>query len=133
MIAVLSALSLIAVQAPAPALTDTPASSAPVSEEIVVMGKALRNWKGQVRKRGDAFTCRITQSSGDAELDDIRCNAHRWCAQRVDGDIQALGQLKLEKAALNARINALAQRIGPCVTQYETLSLEHLARERAGE
>ena len=105
-----------------------------VAAQIEVIGRRLDTWKGSMKRRKDGqFACKITASSGDAEIDAIRCNAMRYCGAQVDARIQAVAGLKLAKAERNRRINALAQEMQPCMADYEDATVTRLAWERAGE
>ncbi|WP_375291187.1 hypothetical protein [Qipengyuania sp.] len=124
----LSALLLMTAAAPVAA---TPAPPAP-STEIAVIRKRLATWRGSMKKKGDHFVCKTRKTSGDAALDAIRCDAMRYCAQQVDGRMQAVLSASLPKADRQSRMDAVAQSMKPCMETYEDASVAKLARERAG-
>ncbi len=103
-----------------------------VAEEIRVLAERMDAFRGRVRRADGAFACDIDESTGDAALDDIRCNALRYCAMQVDADVQALAALDLPRRERDARIGELAQTVGPCAEDYEDAVLTRMAWERAG-
>lgn len=125
----LSAFLLMTAAAPQAAATTVPA---PVSSEIAVIRKRLTTWRGTTKKKGNAFFCKTRKSSGDKVLDGIRCDAQRYCMAQIDGSVQAVAALDLSRSARDARIDALAKTMTPCLETYEDARVAKLARERAG-
>ncbi|MBH5321455.1 hypothetical protein [Aurantiacibacter sediminis] len=102
-----------------------------VQEEIRVMAERLGGSTIDVRRRDGVFLCDVEVSTGDEALDNVRCDALRYCMMQVDPQIQALADLDLPRRELNARINELAQSVGPCSEDYEDAVLTRMAWERA--
>ncbi|WP_271079025.1 hypothetical protein [Aurantiacibacter sp. MUD61] len=102
-----------------------------IQEEIRVMAERLGNSTINVRRRDGVFRCDVEVSTGDDALDAVRCDALRYCMMQVDPQVQALGELDLPRRERDARINELAQSVGPCSEDYEDAVLTRMAWERA--
>ena len=126
---ILFAPLLLAAQAATPP-ADPPAA---VTSEIRVMAERLGHWRGRLDRRRGQFRCEIEQSSGDPALDEVRCNALRYCAMQIDSEVQALAGLDLSRSERDRRIGELTQGMAPCGEAYEDAVLTRIAWERAGQ
>jgi hypothetical protein len=69
MIALAVLLSLAASADPSPAQP----------EEVTVMARRLKDWRGTVTKKGDGLVCETKASTGDAAIDDVGCKTMVNC------------------------------------------------------
>ena len=113
-------------------LQEVPSAEPPpeVAEEIVVLSTKLDASEIRIRREGGEFRCNVRRSSGDESLDAVRCDAFRYCAMQIDGQVQALADLDLSRRERDSRVNALAQSLGPCAEDYEDAVLTRMAWER---
>ncbi|QWC56763.1 hypothetical protein F7D01_06340 [Erythrobacter sp. 3-20A1M] len=117
--------AILLAQAPAA----VPAPTQPT--EITVIGKKLANWKGGVFKRGGKLMCRTERSTGDAQLDAIRCGAMLACVRPVEGQIDAIMGSDLNKATKRKRFDALLDSTKPCLESYEDAAVAKMLARRA--
>ncbi len=78
-----------------------------VAQEIVVMGKKLKGWKGGVSKVGGRMVCKTRKSSGDKALDAIRCGAMLNCMKPLEPRIDTLMGSTLAPSEKKTRFAAL--------------------------
>lgn len=115
----------------------TPVPSAPpsvtpeVANEIVVIGRKIKTWKGRFIKKDGQLSCRTTKSTRDAEIDAIRCGAMITCTRPVEAEIDRLyGLTTLKRIEKERQINALLQTTIPCMDEYFASASLALAERR---
>lgn len=109
-----------------------PVSPAPeVAQEIVVMGKKLKDWKGGVSKIGGRMVCKTRKSSGDKALDAIRCGAMLSCMKPLEPRIDALMGSKLALSEKKNRLASMMSGVETCAAKQEAAALARLAEDRA--
>lgn len=129
---IFSLLLAQAAPAVAPSTFDLAApSSETVAEEILVIGRKLETWKGGVYKRDDKLTCRITQSTGDKDIDAIRCGAMLRCFAPETEAFDRIAASDVPEADRNRQMQALAEKLKPCVAAADEAGTRHLAERRA--
>lgn len=125
----MSLLALLVAAAPAAAVT--PGYSTPeVAQEIVVMGKKLKTWKGGVSKVGGQMVCKTRQSSGDRALDAIRCGAMLSCMKPLEPRIDALMGSAAATAEKKRNFSALIAGVPQCAEKAEESAVARLAEDR---
>ncbi|MXO86893.1 hypothetical protein GRI38_12730 [Altererythrobacter aurantiacus] len=122
--------SLLLMQA-APADTAEPMLE-DVQQEIVVIAERLKDWKGRLGKDDTGLSCETTKSSGDAQVDAIRCDAMIACFTPIEDAMDAAYASDDAAPERRARINALVETTVPCISDYERQAAIALAEERAG-
>lgn len=77
----------------------------PVDQDIVVLGRRLKGvrFKGGVDRNGQVL-CRLTRSSGDAEIDAIPCRAVHECAVQPVRSSRDLQKCMAERLEANLRL-----------------------------
>lgn len=103
-----------------------------VAEEIVVIGRKLADWRGIWKSRKGVLSCKTTRSTGDKAIDAVGCQALIACTTPLVPQFQAIAGAKLAKAERDARMNTLAQSIGPCLVERRADGIAALADARAG-
>lgn len=128
--------SLLLLQA-APAVEPVPGPGASqteqVSEEIVVIGRRLVNWRGNWKVRKGVVVCKTTRSTGDREIDAIGCRALTECVTPLLPRMKAISEMELSKREKTRRLNEAGQPIGPCITEKRNVAIDALASKRAGQ
>lgn len=109
-----------------------PVAEPPVENEITVIAKKLRSWRGRWKFSGDAVTCKTKRSTGDKAIDAIGCDAMVQCIAPIAPQFDAIENSKLPKDEKNRRANALLQeaRIGECVSAKRDAGIAALAQHR---
>lgn len=109
----------------------TPISPPPeVAQEIIVMGKKLKTWKGGVSKVGGRMVCKTRKSSGDRALDAIRCGAMLSCMKPLEPRIDAVMRSGLARSEKTRQFTALTSGLAPCAQSQEEAAIEQLAVDR---
>lgn len=101
-----------------------------VAQEIAVMGKKLKNWKGGVSKVGGRMVCKTKKSSSDKALDAIRCGAMLSCVKPLEPRIDALMGSALPIGDKRSGFQKLLTRIEPCLETYTFGAVARLAEDR---
>ncbi|WP_010543332.1 hypothetical protein [Sphingomonas elodea] len=99
-------------------LQDTLASATPVNpaaqEEIVVIGRKLRDWRGKLDLSARGTRCLTKRSTGDREVDQIGCDAMMICVPKFEAELKAALNQSKDKAS-RERANAdVSRRITLC-------------------
>ena len=102
----------------------------PVAEQIVVLGEKLKTWKGGVYKKDGKLTCRITQPSGDKNVDMVRCGAMLRCYAPKAAALDAIAASDESRKARNLKKQAIAQETMPCVEEASAAGVRMLAEKR---
>ncbi len=94
-----------------------PAAQPPVDNEIVVMGSKLRDWRGNMKLRKGALSCKTKRSTGDKAIDAIGCDAMVQCFTPIVPRFAALENSQLPKDEMNRQADALLNDagIGDCI------------------
>ncbi len=107
-----------------------PQVSPEVSDQMLVIGEQLKSWKGGIYKREGKLTCRTTASTGDPEIDAIRCGALIRCFGPNADKMDAIAASGLSKEERNRRMQALTEATKPCVNQAHRAGTMFLAERR---
>ncbi|MEP9402598.1 hypothetical protein [Sphingomonas sp. VNH70] len=108
-----------------------PPEQAAPSEEITVVARKLRDWRGNASKRDGVTRCVTRRSTGDAEIDAIGCRALTDCMPRFEPEILAVAN-STAKRAERERLNApIYQRMGVCFAERRETLVRELADRRA--
>lgn len=122
----MSMLALLVAATPLAPVAPTPA----VTQEIVVMGKKLKTWKGGVSKVGGRMICKTRTSSGDKALDAIRCGAMLTCMKPVEPRIDALMASAATTSEKKTGLAAMTSGVEKCAATYEAGAVARLAEDR---
>ena len=110
-----------------------PIAEPAVQEEITVIGRKLRDWRGSLKTRNGTVRCVTRKSTGDREIDQIGCDAMVTCFPRFEGEFKAVLSTTRDKAA-RSRMNAeISQRLATCVEQRHDELVQALADQRAAQ
>ena len=123
----MSLLALLAAATAAP-----PPPSPAVAQEIVVIGRKMKIWKGGVSKVGGQMICKSSKSSGDKPVDAINCGAMLSCLKPLETRIDAVMSSSLSASQKRRGFNAILAGSEPCMQAYADVAVERLARERTG-
>ena len=122
-------LALLAMQVPPPGIS---APVDPAADEIVVIGRKLKTWRGSVRSNRRGTSCRTRTSSGDPQIDAIGCAAMLHCWPATLPRFQAStakGIAPADRKRLQTDANAA---LVSCLTIEHRTRVEALADRRAG-
>lgn len=111
--------------APAPAEADTP-----VKREILAIAARMQGWKGGIYKDAERLACRIEQSSGDADVDAIRCGAMVVCYSPKVVEMDAIAASELPEADRTRKMAAIAASTKPCLEAAHVRGAVKLAQHR---
>lgn len=90
-------------------------------EEIIVVGRRLDAWRGQLAYERNRPRCRTTVSTGDRRIDRIGCDAMTNCA----------AQIIARDVSSRPEGTEMARLMAPCVReQRESLLRDYLATQR---
>ena len=109
----------------------SPIADEAVANEIVVIGKQLKSWKGKGKTKNGDITCKTTKSTGDPEIDQIACAAIVGCMAEVQPRIVEIMGLDLDKAERDRRIDKAGEAMAPCMKRRHDAGVDALARKRA--
>jgi len=115
-------------------LAAAPAMAPPspeVANEIRVIGRRMKRWRGRVIKKDGELVCRTRTSTGDKEIDAIRCGSMLACIGPIEGQIDAVAGSALPTAERNRRISELTTSATPCMDDYHDRAVAGLAAQRA--
>ena len=121
----LATLLLVAAPAAAPA-------SPEVGNEIVVIARKMKTWRGDLRQVDGELACRTKKSTGDRAIDAIRCEAMLACYGPLQPEMDRIAASDLRRAAKTRRMTETAQSAFPCLDQHHEAAVARLAAQRAG-
>ncbi len=108
----------------------TPVPAAPV-EEITLIGRKLRNWRGKLSAGGGRMRCTTRQSSGDAAIDAIGCTAMTACFPTFEPELRAIRKApRPERDRRNAEVN---RSLTACVAGRHEVLVRDLADRRVAK
>ena len=109
---------------------DAAPSADPVDDQIVVIGEKLKTWKGGVTKENGRLMCRTKESTGDKQLDAIRCGGMLTCIKPLEPRIDKLMSSDVSRLEKRDKFNAMLAGTKPCLDEYEDAAIARLAAER---
>ncbi len=117
-----SVLLLLAAQAPAlpPAASD----------ELLVIGQRLRDWRGRVSPAGASLRCVTERSTGDPEIDGIGCATMVACIAPMRGRIADAGHRRHSRQQQRALEAAYSRDLTACFTEQHDRRSADLAERR---
>ncbi|MBR0552604.1 hypothetical protein [Stakelama marina] len=108
-----------------------PAVPAPaVDDEIVVIGKRLRDWRGRFRMHDGKPECRTTRSTGDKAIDAIGCEAMVQCYGPLQARVEQMTAQVKDKAERTRRLQQIADGQVQCLKDARQAGIAKLAEER---
>lgn len=110
-----------------------PPPSAEVAQEIVVVGTRAKIWRGGVFKRDGKLVCRTRQSSGDREIDAMRCGAMLRCFAPRAAEMDRIAAAKLPDAERQRQFKAVSDGAVPCLEEADAVGIRLLAERRKGQ
>ncbi|MEK9213242.1 hypothetical protein [Sphingomonas sp. 2378] len=110
----------------------SPTPAPVVQNEITVIGRKLRDWRGSIMTKDGSTRCVTKKSTGDRDIDQIGCDAMLTCLPRFEGEFKAVLSTSRDKVS-RRRMNAdISQRLTACVEEHHDRLVEALADRRAG-
>lgn len=100
-------------------------------EEIVVIGEKLKSWRAKVDFGKNGATCKIKQSTGDAEIDRIGCSAMEQCWPDFLPGFEATRAKGVAADDRKAKTEELNKALGTCVMAKRDTLIAELADKRA--
>ena len=116
---------------PVDEMLEIPASEE-VAEEIVVIGRELEKWKGGVYKQDGELRCRIKTSSGDEDVDAIRCGAMLRCFAPEVETMDRIAAMDIPRKERSEMMQAHAESLKPCLDAAHQAGMRFLAERRVG-
>jgi hypothetical protein len=109
--------------------------AAPVEDaranEITVIGRKLREWRGHADFRKGKASCRTRKSSGDAAIDRIGCESTVQCFTAMQPRFDASQDKALAVDERKHRLETLNQELGQCFADKREAMIAALADARA--
>ncbi|MEG3166431.1 hypothetical protein U1701_17765 [Sphingomonas sp. PB2P19] len=102
-----------------------------IQDEIIVIGRKLRNWRGSLKTKGGATRCVTKKSTGDRDIDQIGCDAMVTCFLKFEGEFRAVLSASRDKISRNSMNADISQRLAACVEERHNKLKEALADRRA--
>lgn len=119
-------LALLAVQPALPAVAPQA-----IEDEIVVIGRRLKTWRGKIRTKKGLMACKTTKSTGDKAIDAIGCDAMLACFGPLQVAAQAIADSGIARKDKQKRMNELAETATPCFAERREDGVARLAAQRA--
>ena len=116
-------------------LAAAPAAAPPgpdVGNEIVVIARKLKTWRGVLRQVDGELVCRTTKTSRDRAIDAIGCEAMVACYTPLQPELDRIAASDLRRAEKTRRMTEMAQSAFPCLDQRHEAAVARLAAQRAG-
>ncbi|MEP9358179.1 hypothetical protein [Sphingomonas sp. KR3-1] len=99
-------------------------------EEITVIGQKLKTWRAKVDFGRNGASCKIKQSTGDAEIDRIGCTAMEQCWPEFLPGFEATRAKGVSDADRAAKTAELNKALGACVMAKREAMIGELADKR---
>lgn len=119
-------LSLATQAQPAP-----PAAAPAPERDPAVIAAQLGSWKGGLGKAEGRLVCRTHESTGDRQLDAIRCGAMLTCTRPIADEIDRLMSTSMPRGEKRLEFDGLLATVKPCIADYQERAVARLAAERA--
>ncbi len=105
----MSAVFFLAVLAQA-----APPGERPQEEQIVVVGRRLRDWRGRFRTKYGQFHCVTSRLTGDGDIDAIGCTATEICYRSHEPDVIAVAYGTAPRSTRRAARKAVMNDLNNC-------------------
>lgn len=115
--------------APQAVVTDVP----DVADEVIVVGRRLKNWRGKASVNGSKASCKTTVSTGDQEIDAIGCQALEVCLPPLQGRVDASNAKGIKSAVRKKMVAALNNDLAECVRERRDVLVADLVDRRFEE
>ena len=113
---------------------DTAASDPKVANQEMLIRKSLATWQGGAAKNDGKVGCVTKQTTGDKQIDAIRCGAVVTCFTPVAPKLDALeANDALTDEERQRQMAAVSETTAPCLKAYTDKAIGILAKTRAGE
>ena len=121
--------------APTPAdEADAAVSDPKVANQEMLIRKSLATWQGGAAKHDGKVGCVTKQTTGDKQIDAIRCGAIVTCFTPVAPKLDALeANDALTDEERQRQMAAVSETTAPCLKAYTDKAIGILAKTRAGE
>lgn len=111
----------------------TPAAPPDAQEDIRVIRRKLHDWRGTIRLGDHARGCITKRSSGDPEIDQIRCDAMTACVPKFEAALKDSVTAASDKATREHTIAEISRRMTVCFEAQHEARIAALAERRAAE
>ena len=111
------------------------ATAAPqdAADEIVVVGKRLKSWRGKATIKGSKASCKTSVSTGDKEIDLIGCQALEVCLPPFQTRVDASAAKGISSAVRKEMVAALNRDLADCVRERRSVLVADLVDRRMEE
>ncbi|OYY64849.1 hypothetical protein [Sphingomonas sp. 28-62-11] len=109
------------------------AETSDVADEVIVVGRRLKNWRGKASFKGSTATCKTTISTGDQEIDGIGCQALEVCLPPLQGRVDASNAKGIKPAVRKKMVTALNSDLAACVRERRDVLIADLVDRRFEE
>ena len=107
------------------------AAPAPAADEVVVIGERLeKNWAAKFRSGAKGMQCKVTRSTGDAEIDRIGCVAMEACTPIFQSRTAATDQRGIRPEVKKMMQTSLNAEFTNCVKRERTAGIAALVAQR---
>ena len=103
----------------------------PPEEDVVVIGRRLDKWRGDIRTTASRTSCTTKRSTGDPEIDAVGCTAMERCWPDVLPRIKAAQVKGIAKAERKRLETAAGNAFAACVKPQRATLIEALRARRA--
>lgn len=111
-------------------LAATPAAS---QDEIRVIGRKLRDWRGAIKLGDHAAACVTKRSTGDRDIDQIGCEAMNACVPMFEAELKDAYTRKIDKAVRERSAADINRRMAACFEAQHETRIAALADRRAAQ
>ncbi len=101
------------------------------ADEITVIGRKLKDWRGHADFKKGRASCRTRKSTGDAAIDRIGCESTVQCFTAMQPRFDASQDKALAADERKRRLDALNQELGQCFADKREAMIAALADARA--
>ncbi len=106
------------------------AASATAADEVVVIGRRLDSWEAKFRSGRKGKQCRVTRSTGDAEIDRIGCVAMEACMPIFQSRTAATNDRGIRPEVKKMMQTSLYAELTTCVKRERTAGIAALVARR---
>lgn len=108
-------------------------TSATPQDEIRVIGRKLRDWRGAIRLGEHAAACITKRSTGDRDIDQIGCDAMTACVPMFEAELKDAYTRTTDKAVRERSAADITRRMTACFEAQHDMRITALADRRAAQ
>lgn len=109
------------------------AASLSTQDEIRVIGRKLRDWRGAIKLGEHAAACVTKRSTGDRDIDQIGCDAMTACVPPFEAELKDAYTRTTDKTVRGQRSADITRRMTACFEAQHDARIAALADRRAAQ